>query len=130
MPAFYKEWFYKGVLAIKKGIVMAPQPRPTVFAGQDSTLQLCRLIGQFDLKNLLVVTDKPLLDLGILNGAIAELGSRGVKTTIFDGVKPDPTVGVVTSGLTILRESGCDGVLAFGSPLRPPTTFRSRTVWA
>ena len=88
MPAFYKEWFYKGVLAIKKGIVMAPQPRPAVFAGKDSTLQLCRLIGQFDLRNLLVVTDKPLVELGILNGAVAELSSHGVKATVFDGVLP------------------------------------------
>ena len=114
MPAFYKELFYKGILAIKKGIVMAPQPRPAIFAGHNSTLQLCRLIGQFDLRNLLVVTDKPLLELGILNEALAELSSHGVKATIFDGVKPDPTVGVVRSGLTLLQENQCEAVLAFG----------------
>ena len=114
MPAFYKEWFYRGFLAIKKGIVMTPQPRPAVFIGQNSTLQLCATIAQFDLNNLLIVTDKPLLELGIPNAAIERLNGLGVKTTIFDGVLPDPTVGLVDDGLAMLRQNQCDGVLAFG----------------
>jgi alcohol dehydrogenase class IV len=114
MPVFFKEWAYRALLTVKKSIVMTPQPRPAVFVGHDATLQLCNTIAQFDLKNLLVVTDKPLLELGILNGAIDQLNSHGVRTTIYDGVLPDPTVKVVTDGLQMLRQHQCDGVLAFG----------------
>mgnify|MGYP006271296277 CR=1 FL=1 len=114
MPAFYKEWTYRALLAVKKRIVMSPQPRPAVYVGHDSTLQLCNTIAQFDLKHILIVTDRPLLDLGILNAAVAALNGHGVRTVIYDGVKPDPAVSVVREGLALLRSSGCDGVLAFG----------------
>jgi len=114
MPVFYKEWGYRALLGVKKRIVMTPQPRPAVYVGQDATLQLCNSIARFDLQNILVVTDKPLLELGILNEAISALNSQGVQTTIYDGVKPDPTVSVVREGLNLLKSAGCDGVLAFG----------------
>jgi len=114
MPAFYKEWTYRALLSVKKRIVMQPQPRPAVYIGHDATLQLCGTIARFDLKKLLVVTDRPLLELGILNAALEALHGRGVQTVIYDGVKPDPTVSVVQAGLERYRADGCDGVLAFG----------------
>ena len=114
MPAFYKEWGWKAFLSIKKRIVMAPQPRPAVFVGRNSTLELCNTIAHFGIKNLLIVTDKPLMELGILNPALARLRERGVNTHIFDGVLPDPTVQVVDDGIAFLKQHNCDGVLAFG----------------
>lgn len=114
MPAFFKEWAYRGLLAIKKGIVMAPQPRPAMFVGRAATRNLCNSIAHVGLKNILVVTDKPLLDLGVPQVAIDQLNSQGVATTVYDGVLPDPTVGVVNAGLAELRRAGCDGVLAIG----------------
>ncbi len=114
MPAFYKEWGWKAFLSIKKRIVMAPQPRPAVFVGRNSTLELCNTIAHFGFKNVLVVTDKPLMELGILNPALARLRERGVNTHIFDGVLPDPTVQVVDDGIACLKQNNCDGVLAFG----------------
>jgi alcohol dehydrogenase class IV len=114
MPAFYKELGWKAILSLKKRLVMAPQPRPAVYVGHEAALQLCRMIAQFDHRNILVVTDRPLLELGLLNEALDMLNSRGVITHIYDGVQPDPTLQVVDAGLALLRQHGCDSVLAFG----------------
>jgi len=114
MPAFYKVLGYKALLFIKKQVITKPQPRPIIFAGADASRQLCRTIGQLGARNVLVVTDKPLVELGIVDTAIQALEGAGIETHTYDGVLPDPTVNVVDEGLAVLRQYGCDGVLAFG----------------
>ena len=114
MPAFYKEWFYNGKLSLMGRVMTKPQPKPLVFVGSDSSLQLCKTISQFGARRILVVTDKPLVELGVLNGVLTALGEHGVETHIYDGVLPDPTEKVVDGGIAVLREKSCDSVLAFG----------------
>lgn len=114
MPAFYKEWFWKAKLSLMSRVLLKPQPKPVVFVGADSTLELCTTIGRFGLKNILVVTDKPLRELGVLDPTVAALEAAGVTTHIYDGVLPDPTQKVVNEGLALLHQHHCDSVLAFG----------------
>ncbi len=114
MPGFIKEMGYKAMLALKKGIVMEPKPRPAVFVGKDAALDLCESISHVGLKKILVVTDKPLMEIGIPQQAIARLSAKGVATAVYDGVKPDPTVSVVDAGIEVLKREACDGVLAIG----------------
>ncbi|MCZ6831597.1 MAG: iron-containing alcohol dehydrogenase [Gammaproteobacteria bacterium] len=114
MPAFYKVLGYKFVLAVTRRAVSKPQPRPVVYVGNDSSRQLCRSIAHFGLKNILVVTDKPLVALGLVDIAVQALAEHGVATHIYDGILPDPTLSVVEAGLAALKQQHCDGVLAFG----------------
>lgn len=114
MPVFFKEWVYRGLQSIKKGIVMAPQPRPALFVGSDSALELCNSISHMGLKKVFVVSDKPLLDIGIPQKLIARLNENGVATVLYDGVVPDPPVSAVNTGLALLRSEACDCVLAVG----------------
>ena len=114
MPAFHKELFYRGKLSLMRRVFSKPQPKPLMFSGAGSSVTLCRTIAQFGLCKILVVTDKPLLELGIADGIVASLNSMGVETVIYDGVKPDPTTQVVDDGIALLRQSGCDSVLALG----------------
>lgn len=114
MPAFYKKWGYRAMLALKKKVLMVPQPRPTVYVGVDASLQLCRALAHFGFKNLLVVTDKPLVALGLMDPMLNQLRNAGVAVHIYDGVLPDPTVAVVDAGIAVLKQHGCDSVLAIG----------------
>ena len=114
MPAFYKEWFWKSKLALMSRVLLKPQPRALVYAGAGSTGQLCATISQFGLRNILLVTDRPLVELGVVNIAVDALHRHAVETTIYDGVLPDPTLQVADDGLAVLRRHNCDGVLAFG----------------
>ncbi len=114
MPAFYKEWFYRARLSLMGSQIMKPQPRPLVYVGPDASVRLCQGIAQLGVGHILVVTDRPLVELGILSGTLAALADQGVKTRVYDGVLPDPTQKVVDDGLAMLRQYGCDSVLAFG----------------
>ncbi len=114
MPAFYKELVYKTKLKLVGGMLSKPQSKPMVFIGAGSSNELCKTIAQFGIRKLLVVTDGPLRELGILDDALATLAGAGVRATVFDGVLPDPTAQLVNEGLGVLRKEGCDSVLAIG----------------
>ena len=114
MPAFYKEWLYKARLSLMGRVITKPQPRPMVFVGPDASVQLCEVIAQFGVRKLLVVTDKPLVELGLLDSSLASLNEHGVQTYVYSGVLPDPTEKVVDDGIAMLRQHDCDSVLAFG----------------
>ena len=89
-------------------------PRPLVFMGADSALQLCNNIHQLGVKHVLIVTDEILLSLGLITAIEDALLDRQVKVSIFSGVKPDPTLQLVEQGLALLKQKQCDGVLAIG----------------
>ena len=114
MPAFYKEMFYRSLLAVKGRVFAKPQPKPLLFSGEGSSFSLCEAIAAFGLRKVLVVTDKPLVELGIPETTLNTLNSLGVETVVYDGVLPDPTRQVVDDGISLLKSSGCDSVLAFG----------------
>lgn len=114
MPAFYKEIFYKTKLKLVGGMLGKPQPKPMTFIGAGSSNELCKTIAQFGIRKLLVVTDGPLRELGILDEALLTLAGANVATSVFDGVLPDPTAQLVNEGLGILRKDGCEAVLAIG----------------
>jgi alcohol dehydrogenase class IV len=91
-----------------------PFPRPTLFSGPGSSLELVDAIADMDFTNILIVTDAMLIKIGLLKDILARLEEKGVKYTIFDGVLPDPTYDQVENGLTILKKNKCEAVLAVG----------------
>lgn len=93
---------------------MMPGVDNMLFAGENSSRQLCLHIARSGLKRVLVVTDKPLAELGIVEQATQALAEKGVETVIFDGVLPDPTFQVVADGLAAFKAGNCDTVLALG----------------
>ena len=114
MPALYKKLFYRSRLALIGSMLGKPQPKPMTFVGPGSASQLARAISQFGIRKLLVVTDKPLRELGILDATLAALSGHGVATVVYDGVLPDPTQQVVDDGIAMLKNEDCEAVLAFG----------------
>ncbi len=62
----------------------------------------------------LIVTDKPLVEIGIAGGLVAKLADVGIEAFIFDGTQPNPTAGNVEAGLKILKENDCDFVISLG----------------
>ncbi|MFT4518461.1 MAG: alcohol dehydrogenase [Halioglobus sp.] len=114
MTATYKKPFYRAQQALMSKLLLKPQPKPLMFSGEGSVLKLCSTVSQFGVSKILIVTDKPLHDLGVMAPAIAELNRLGVATAVYDGVLPDPTVSIVNAGIASFKENQCDGVMAFG----------------
>lgn len=114
MTAVHRKMIFRTRQALMGAFMAKPQPRAMIFLGPGSSAQLAQAIGRFGLRNTLVVTDRPLRELGVLDTTLAALALAGVSTTVYDGVLPDPTQKVVDEGIEKYRQSGCDAVLAFG----------------
>jgi alcohol dehydrogenase len=107
--------YYKGMAKIMKiAAAVVPMPKPTLFTGKDSSLELCQAISQLGYKKLLIVTDEVLVKIGLLDKIKARLSELKVEYVIYDGVLPDPTYDQVHAGLDILRNNHCDAILAVG----------------
>ncbi len=62
----------------------------------------------------LVITDKPLVEIGITDKIVKLLNNEGVETVIFDGVSPNPTVKNVEDGFDLYKKEKCDIIVAVG----------------
>lgn len=82
--------------------------------GAGALSQSIEQIKKLSLTKALLVTDKPLVSLGMISAITQKLNEAGIETTVFDGVKPNPTVTNVEDGLAILKENNCDMVVAVG----------------
>lgn len=93
---------------------LMPDRSPVVLLGSGSARDLCRAIGQSGARRCLVVTDKGLVDLGLIGRIVADLEEAGVTTAVYSGVLPDPTYTQAEEGLAELRRVGAEAVIAVG----------------
>lgn len=86
----------------------------TLFAGEGSSKQLARHIANHGSRRLLIVSDKPLVDLGLIALIMDECKCLSIDCVVFDGVLPDPTFDIVDEGLEAFKGHDADSVLAIG----------------
>ena len=115
LPFFIEKKGYQGLQqGFKLVLKNLPFPKPTLFVGPDSSLELCDAIAQLDESRILIVTDKMLLKIGLLDKIKSRLEERGVEFAIFDGVEPDPTFDQIEAGVKVLKKNHSQAVLAVG----------------
>lgn len=107
--------FFRCRTALLKFVLrLVPQRKPMMMAGPDASRRLCQNIARFGFRKVLIVTDKPLFELGLIEPLCAELQKSGVSSVVFDGVEPDPTDLIVAAGTTLAKRTSCDAVMAVG----------------
>lgn len=87
---------------------------PVMLTGAGSVLKLPDTVKSFGTDNVLFVTDKVLIELGLPKGLLSELEAKGIAYTLFDGVKANPTIDIVEDALKAYIENDCKGFIAFG----------------
>jgi alcohol dehydrogenase class IV len=83
---------------------------PEVVFGQDALSRLAELKG----KSAFIVTDKNIVNLGLIDKVKEQLSQAGMKTNVFDEVEPDPSLQTVRKGVALMNQSGPDWVVAVG----------------
>ncbi|MEM9552819.1 MAG: iron-containing alcohol dehydrogenase [Acidobacteriota bacterium] len=91
-----------------------PSEKPLLFTGAGSTLKLASLVRESGRVRPLLVTEKTLLDLGLLDEMLEHFENGGCEVTIFDGIIPNPTFAVIEEGTRIGRSADCDSVVVVG----------------
>ena len=87
---------------------------PQVLKGAGSIKELPALVKKQGVNNVLVVTDKGLMGLHLLDSLFEGLEAEGIKYSVFDGVQPNPTIYNVEDALKIYKDNNCEGFIAFG----------------
>ena len=89
-------------------------PKPFSFVGPDASLSMCREIVGLGVKRLMIITDGPLMKLGIANGILETLRNAGVTVEVFSEIEPDPGYELVLKGVERLKRFNADAVIAVG----------------
>ena len=114
--------------ALKVGARVLDFREPELVTGPGSSLELCDRIAATGVRDLLLVTDAVLHELGVIDPIRERLRTRGITVTVFDAVTPDPTVEQVEAGLAELQAQGCTAILAVGggSPIDAAKVIAAR----
>ncbi len=95
-------------------------------AGPGAVADAVMHLSQQSVKKALIVSDKTLVKLGVLDGLLAELDKMGIISYLFDEVMPNPTASLVRRGTDIYKSEGCDCLIAVGggSPIDAAKAIR------
>lgn len=80
----------------------------------NGSLKLGELLAKENLKRALIVTDKGIVNAGLLEGIKTSLEQAGISYHIFDSVEPNPKATTIREGLKMQKEFGSDMVLGIG----------------
>lgn len=107
---FYRSYHY----SLKLFSSIIPFPRPILYQGEHALSQLVENIKSNEQRSLLLVTDKVLKDLGLLEPLITLLNKNKIAHTIYSDVQPNPTIENVESGLRAYLTSDSQAIIALG----------------
>jgi alcohol dehydrogenase class IV len=120
---------YQSLMKTLKGLVKTlPFPKPTLFTGPGSSLELCEAVSLMGVRKLLIVTDAMLVKIGLLDEMEKRLETLGIRFVVYDGILPDPTIDQIEAGLKILKRERCQAILAVGggSPIDAAKVIAAR----
>ena len=83
-------------------------------SGAGSIKQLPQFLKDKGFKSILVVTDNFLFEHGMADPIAQECEKLGMKSTIFHGVVPNPTIQNIEDGLQMYKDNECDCIVALG----------------
>ena len=87
---------------------------PTLLEGPGSIKKLPAFIKSKGLNKVLVVTDKGLMGLHLLDSLFEELDKAGVEYVVYDGTQPNPSIENIEDARALYVDNNCQGVIAFG----------------
>ncbi|MBQ1370216.1 MAG: iron-containing alcohol dehydrogenase, partial [Clostridia bacterium] len=89
-------------------------PDPKIIKGPGAIKQLPAQIKADGKKKVLVVTDKVLMSLNLLDGLFEAMKKEGVDYVVYDEVQPNPSIENVEAALKLYKDNGCEALVAVG----------------
>ena len=110
-----KKAYYRAFQKVMKIAMYAfDWSEPLLLEGPGAIKKLPDLIKSKGLKNVLIVTDKGLMSLHILDSLFAKLEETGIEYVVYDGTQPNPTIDNIEDARQLYLDNNCEGVIAFG----------------
>ena len=99
---------------LKLGLCFMNWKEPELLEGEGAVLKLPKFIKDKGINKVLVVTDKGLMNLHILDPLFEELKAQGMEYVVYDGVQPNPTIPSIEECKDVYIKNNCQGIIAFG----------------
>ena len=95
-------------------------------SGAGAVVDAVAILSQQPVKKAMIVTDKVLHELGMLNTLLEALDKSRISALIFDEVMPNPTASLVRKGAELYKSEACDCFIAVGggSPIDAAKAMR------
>ena len=87
---------------------------PGLLEGENAVLTLPSFVKSKSINKVLIVTDKGLMNLHLLDPLFRGLEKEGVEYVVFDGVQPNPTIPNIEDCRKTYINNKCQGIIAFG----------------
>lgn len=103
---------------------------PQLLEGKGSILKLPEFIKSKGIDKVLVVTDKGLMGLHLLDPMFEKFTEVGIEYVVYDEVQPNPTIPNIEAAREMYIKNGCQGFVAFGggSPMDCAKAAAARVV--
>lgn len=111
----FKKFCYRTYqFGMKLAVNIFDWSEPELLSGVGSVKKLPEFVKAKGITNVLVVTDKGLMGLHLLDPLFENLDKVGVKYTVFDGVQPNPSIQNIEDARELYLKNNCQGLIAFG----------------
>lgn len=103
---------YQGILWLAS--FMMPWRKPELLEGENSLLRLPKLIQEKGISSVLIVTDRGIASLGLMDGLLKGLDEADIHYALYDKTVSNPTIDNIEEAAGVYRENGCEAMIAFG----------------
>ena len=100
---------FQGVM--KMVLPMMPYREPNIL---ENVFEIPHVLSNNSIDNVLVVTDKSIVELGLTKALNRALKDNKIKFSEFSDVVPNPTTAVVESAVELYNNNGCKAIIAVG----------------
>ena len=107
---FYR--IYQWILKIASALLY--WPKPELIEGENSVMKIPAVLTGKNVKSVLLVTDKTIAGLGMVEPLLKALKEVGVSCAVFDETVPNPTIDNIESALKVYHASKAQALIAFG----------------
>lgn len=91
-----------------------PWRKPQLLDGENSLNKLPKLIKSKGIESVLVVTDKGIASLGLMDKMLSGFSDESITYIVYDKTVPNPTIDNIEDALQIYIINKCKGIVAFG----------------
>ncbi|MBR1705141.1 MAG: iron-containing alcohol dehydrogenase [Clostridia bacterium] len=89
-------------------------PTQDVVEGPGSSADVVKSLKRAGGKKALIITDKTLHELGILDTMLKGMDAENFPYAIYDGVEPNPSIENVEAAFDMYKKEACDCLVGFG----------------
>ena len=109
-----KLWYRTYQKVLKFAMNFMDWSEPTLLQGKDSVLRLPTFVKEKNISKVMVVTDKGLMSIHLLDPMLEVLKKNDIDYVIYDKVQPNPTISNVEECRELYLKNNCQGFIAFG----------------